>query len=176
MIISTNRARSQADWATVAIEADPCRSTSLPRVLLVLGRLGMYADARGVCWPTVATVARDCRMGRRSTQAALSWLARHGLIQRVHRRNAWGRVIQTLTIVRRNVAGWAEGKIEAAKRRSKGRQPKRTCVRPWNRPRRRLSPTPPDARPLQGAGLVASVPEGWEGLARVIARRRRWQC
>jgi len=62
-------------------EADVPRAKKLP--LLVLLRLADYADDDGLCWPSVTSLARDCRSDRRTIQRTLEELEELGLLVRL---------------------------------------------------------------------------------------------
>lgn len=43
------------------------------------------ADASGICWPSISTIAADLKLSRRTVQRALNDLERAGLVKRQHR-------------------------------------------------------------------------------------------
>ncbi len=52
-----------------------------PSRKLVLLKLSDMANEKGVCWPSIANVARDCRLSARSVQRVLRELEVNGLIR-----------------------------------------------------------------------------------------------
>lgn len=52
-----------------------------PSRKLVLLKLSDMANEKGVCWPSIANIARDCRLSARSVQRVLRELEANGLIR-----------------------------------------------------------------------------------------------
>jgi hypothetical protein len=61
-----------------------------PAEKLVLIRLADSANDEGVCWPALATIARDCDIDRRSVRRIIARLEARGLVHRAARYNAKG--------------------------------------------------------------------------------------
>ena len=58
-----------------------------------LNRLIHHADERGVCWPKIATLAKDLGIGRRTVERALNRLEAAGLVERRENRR-YGRQVE----------------------------------------------------------------------------------
>ncbi len=52
--------------------------------LLMLLAMADHANDEGVCWPSVETLARKCRIKKRQTQYLLNDLEKSGAIKRLH--------------------------------------------------------------------------------------------
>jgi len=57
------------------------RRNVAPSRKLVLLKLSDMANEKGVCWPSIANIARDCRLSPRSVQRVLRELEANGLIR-----------------------------------------------------------------------------------------------
>lgn len=54
------------------------------------------ADASGVCWPGIKTIARELKLSPRTVQRALGDLERAGLVQKSHRHRRNGSLTSNL--------------------------------------------------------------------------------
>ena len=75
----------------------------VPGPKLVLMALADAADDKGACWPSVATLAKQCSMSTRTVQRALQDLIGAGLLNRDLRRRSDGST--TSNLYQLNVAG-----------------------------------------------------------------------
>lgn len=61
-----------------------------PAAKLVLVRLADMANDEGVCWPSYASIARDCEIDRRSVRRIVASLEAAGIVRREARHNPRG--------------------------------------------------------------------------------------
>lgn len=67
---------------------DGCASQGIKGVkLLVMARLADFSSDEGVCWPSVATIARQVGAGRSTVITAITDLEKEGWLKRTERRN-----------------------------------------------------------------------------------------
>ncbi|NUB26853.1 helix-turn-helix domain-containing protein [Azospirillum brasilense] len=148
--------------------------------LAVLAALATYANARGECWPSQATLATALKRSRSTVNRILGHLAESGVIARESRRSASGGRLSCLYRLRL-VPG--DGAIPAA-----GVEEVRTRTPPVQPPAKDVAPTDSPCAPVRqeqpeseqtpdshaSRGPAQAVPDGWmpDAEARAWAEHR----
>ncbi|KAA0687916.1 helix-turn-helix domain-containing protein [Azospirillum brasilense] len=135
--------------------------------LAVLAALATYANARGECWPSQATLATALKRSRSTVNRILGHLAESGVIGRESRRSASGGRLSCLYRLRL-VPG--EGAIPAADAETgrTGKPPVQTPVKdvaPADSPCAPVRQKQPESEQTLDShasrGLAQAVPDGW---------------
>ncbi|WP_247895125.1 helix-turn-helix domain-containing protein [Azospirillum brasilense] len=135
--------------------------------LAVLAALATYANARGECWPSQATLATALKRSRSTVNRILGHLADAGVIARESRRSASGGRLSCLYRLRL-VPG--EGAIPVA-----GAETGRTGIPPVQAPAKDVAPADSPCAPVRqkqpeseqtpdshaSRGPAQAVPDGW---------------
>ncbi|WP_247892966.1 helix-turn-helix domain-containing protein [Azospirillum baldaniorum] len=135
--------------------------------LAVLAALATYANARGECWPSQATLATALKRSRSTVNRILGHLAESGVIARESRRSASGGRLSCLYRLR---LAPGDGPIPAA-----GAACDQAAMPPVQTPAKDVAPADSPCAPVRqeqpeseqtpdshtSRGLAQAVPDGW---------------